>query len=89
FKGRSNRALSTVYYLNPNWSEADGGELIIYSPEKNDEPISKVTPLFNQCIIFLSDMFPHEVLASNKDRFSIAGWFRVNGTTQQHLDPSN
>ena len=32
--GKPVRQLTTVYYLNPDWSESDGGELLIY---KDDE----------------------------------------------------
>lgn len=87
FKGRSNRILSTVFYLNPAWSQNDGGELLMYTDEQST-PLLVVPPLFNSCIIFLSDVFPHEVLASRGDRFSIAGWFRVNNNSAEHLDPS-
>ncbi|MEC7468361.1 MAG: 2OG-Fe(II) oxygenase, partial [Pseudomonadota bacterium] len=31
--------------------------------------------------------FPHEVLPATRDRFSIAGWFRVNNSTAQRVDP--
>jgi SM-20-related protein len=37
--------------------------------------------VFNSCMIFLSDTFPHEVLTSRSDRYSIAGWYRVNGNS--------
>ncbi|GLS27968.1 2OG-Fe(II) oxygenase [Marinibactrum halimedae] len=32
FKGRSNRRLSTVFYLNRDWPEGAGGELLLYPP---------------------------------------------------------
>ena len=32
----------------------------------------------NKLIVFLSDIFPHEVLPSNKKRYAIAGWFRID-----------
>lgn len=87
FKGRSNRILSTVYYLNPDWSKNNGGELLLYGDEQSS-PFLIVPPLFNTCIIFLSDAFPHEVLPSRCDRYSIAGWYRVNNNSTEHLDPS-
>ncbi|MFT5841081.1 MAG: SM-20-related protein [Flavobacteriales bacterium] len=83
FKGdtkqaQSSRALSTVFYLNPEWVENDGGELLLYA-DQQVSPLLIVPPLFNGCVVFLSDMFPHEVLTTRCDRYSIAGWFRVNG----------
>lgn len=90
FKGRSNRVLSTVYYLNHDWVKADGGELALYSPdEQQDIPLALIEPVFNLCVIFLSDRFPHEVLASHKDRYSIAGWFRINGSVNGKVDPAS
>lgn len=74
---RSNRALSTVFYLNPNWGKEEGGELLLYADE-SVSPLLIVPPQFNDCIIFLSDEFPHEVLTSRRDRYSIAGWYRQN-----------
>jgi SM-20-related protein len=86
FKGRSNRILSSVFYLNPHWSENDGGELLLYADEQ-PSPLLIVPPRFNSGILFLSDVFPHEVLASRCDRFSIAGWYRVNNQSTEHVDP--
>lgn len=77
FKNSKNRVVTTVYYLNNDWSQEDGGELLIYN--ENNELITKVSPQSNTLVVFLSDKFPHEVLPSNKKRFSIAGWFRVEG----------
>ncbi|MBN7824925.1 2OG-Fe(II) oxygenase [Bowmanella dokdonensis] len=87
FKGKTNRILSTVLYLNPGWTADDGGELLMY--EKDDkQPFLKLTPLFGQMVIFLSERFPHEVLAAKRDRYSIAGWFRVNNSIGGAIDPA-
>ena len=77
FSGKSNRKLTTVFYLNPDWDQNDGGELLIYANEKGEIPFKTVSPQMNRLVIFLSDEFPHEVLAAQKDRYSIAGWFRL------------
>jgi SM-20-related protein len=74
-QGHSNRVLSTVFYMNSDWGENDGGELLLYS-DKQVSPLLTVPPVFNSCMIFLSDTFPHEVLTSQCDRYSIAGWYR-------------
>jgi len=80
FKGQSNRILSTVFYLNQHWQQDDGGELIIYSSSDNDgdKSLCRVLPELGTMAIFLSEQFPHEVLAAKRDRYSIAGWFQVN-----------
>jgi len=77
FKGKSSRAVTTVFYLNPEWEQTDGGELIIYHPDSEDI-LCRVSPEFGTMVIFLSECFPHEVLAATRDRYSIAGWFRVD-----------
>jgi SM-20-related protein len=72
-----NRVLSTVLYLNENWLPENGGELLIYA-EDDTQIVEKISPLFGRLVIFLSEKFPHEVLPANRERKSIAGWFRVN-----------
>ena len=76
FKGSKNRVVTTVYYLNDNWKEGDGGEIIIY--DKHYMQLAKIPPKSDTLIVFLSEEFPHEVLPSNTKRYSIAGWFRVD-----------
>jgi len=76
FRGSKNRVVTTVLYLNQEWDEANGGELIIYDEE--DRAITKVIPKAGTLVVFLSDKFPHEVLPSKVKRHSIAGWFRID-----------
>jgi len=76
FKHSKNRVVTTVYYLNENWSKDDGGELLVY--DKDDNAIKKVTPHANTLVVFMSEEFPHAVLPAKRDRYSIAGWFRVD-----------
>ncbi|ABG42192.1 2OG-Fe(II) oxygenase [Paraglaciecola sp. T6c] len=86
FKGNSNRLLSSVVYLNADWVKADGGELLMFHDDQVS-PFLIVEPTFNQCIIFLSEQFPHEVRAAKRDRYSIAGWFRTNNSIGGQIDP--
>ncbi|MCY7295534.1 2OG-Fe(II) oxygenase [Alteromonas sp. a30] len=86
FKGEANRVLSLVTYLNPDWQQNAGGELVLYRDEHDREGI-KVTPLHGTIVAFLSEDFPHEVLPATRDRFSIAGWFRINTSIAGQLDP--
>jgi len=76
FKNSKNRVVTTVYYLNEEWSERDGGELLVYDMEHN--LITTILPRANTLVVFLSDKFPHEVRPAHKKRYSIAGWFRVD-----------
>jgi len=79
FRGNRNRMVTTVFYLNPEWDATDGGELLIYR-EEEPTPFVRVLPRMGTLVVFLSDCFPHEVAAARRDRYSIAGWFRVNNT---------
>lgn len=87
FKGEANRMVSVVAYLNPGWEAADGGQLTLYDPA-NQDPLIQVTPAFGTVVIFLSEEFPHEVLPSWRDRYSIAGWYRVNNSARSPINPS-
>ena len=86
FQNQRNRVLSMVVYLNPSWGPDDGGELVLYRDNSDQEGI-KVTPLMGTVVLFLSEEFPHEVLPAKRDRYSIAGWYRVNGSTPERVDP--
>lgn len=86
FRGEANRILSVVIYLNPNWSHADGGELVLYKDDLDKEGI-KVVPLHGTIVVFLSEEFPHEVLPASRDRYSVAGWFRINTSINNKIDP--
>lgn len=86
FRGQANRVLSLVVYLNRAWQPNEGGELVLYVDEQDQEGI-KVTPTFGTVAVFLSEEFPHEVLPATRDRYSIAGWFRVNTSTGDRVDP--
>lgn len=94
FKGEANRVLSMVVYLNPGWLPEDGGELVIYTADQEDEngsnkptDVIKVTPAYATLVAFLSEEFPHEVLPAKRDRYSIAGWYRLNTSSTDKVDP--
>lgn len=77
FRGSTNRRLTTVLYLNPQWTAEDGGELLLYR-KRQKTAIETVLPEFGTLVVFLSEVFPHEVLPANKSRFSLTGWYRIN-----------
>ncbi|TDR20754.1 2OG-Fe(II) oxygenase [Marinicella litoralis] len=77
FKTGSNRKISSVLYLNKDWQNGDGGELLLYH-EGDEAPFMKVSPKYGTLVVFLSEDFPHEVLPAKRSRYSLTGWFRVN-----------
>ncbi|MBD2857376.1 2OG-Fe(II) oxygenase [Spongiibacter sp. KMU-158] len=88
FQGRTNRVLSTVTYLNPGWTVADGGQLLIYDKRDGEEQVvDSILPLMGTLVVFLSDRVPHEVVVAHRQRYSIAGWFRVNDSINGQLNP--
>ena len=86
FVGAANRVLSTVSYLNSEWQPGDGGELLLYAGS-SDEVVARVEPRAGTLAIFLSEEIPHEVRPARRDRYSIAGWYRVNASIQGQIDP--
>ncbi|MDX1796644.1 MAG: 2OG-Fe(II) oxygenase [Hydrogenovibrio sp.] len=85
FKAQANRVVTTVLYLNPNWRTENGGELVIYTG-KAEETI-KVSPAMGTLVVFMSEEILHEVLPAKEERFSIAGWFRLNTMQGTQVDP--
>ncbi|TAG78250.1 MAG: 2OG-Fe(II) oxygenase [Betaproteobacteria bacterium] len=80
------RVVSLVFYLNPVWQDADGGELVIYDDERAPPQtpraapqLARVLPIAGTMVAFRSEMFPHEVLPATTHRFSLTGWLRRDG----------
>lgn len=72
FKNNTSRQFSMISYLNSNWKEEDGGQLLIY-PESGEQLID---PTQGKTVFFKSSELQHEVLVSNKQRMSITGWLK-------------
>ncbi|MFQ2430629.1 2OG-Fe(II) oxygenase [Aeromonas caviae] len=85
FAGRSNRRLTSVFYLNNDWQPEAGGILRVY--DDSEQFLMDVSPRGGRLVLFLSEEFPHEVLPASRERYSIAGWFRVNGNGAGRVDP--
>jgi SM-20-related protein len=94
FKGQSNRVLSLVTYLNKGWQPDQGGELVLYpadtqgaSGQDNDQELVTVQPGFATLVVFLSEEFPHEVRVTSRERYAVAGWYRINSSSPDAVDP--
>jgi len=74
--GSQSRVISCVFYLNENWSPADGGILRIFDENSPEKIATEVEPVFGRSVFFLSDKIFHEVLKSFKERKSVTGWLR-------------
>ncbi len=74
FQNKKGRILSVIYYLNFDWIQENGGNLIIYTNKKGIEEAITVIPLAGRMVCFESDKLDHEVTEALLDRFSITGW---------------
>jgi SM-20-related protein len=69
-KSGSNRVISFLLYLNEDWKEEDGGQLVIYHEEGQS---TTVDPSAGKLALFLSEK-EHEVLVTSRIRQSVTGW---------------
>lgn len=76
FRHKRGRLVTIVYYLNDSWQPDHGGQLRMF--DQDDQHLLDVAPVFNRLLVFMSEEFPHEVLPTAVDRYSIAGWFRTD-----------
>ena len=72
FKDNANRKYSMISYLNEDWQENDGGELLIYQNYNN----KKINPTQGKTVFFKSNELQHEVLVTQKRRMSVTGWLK-------------
>ena len=74
--GRAQRQVSLVLYLNQHWTPAAGGELRLFDAAGGHRDVE---PVGGRLVCFLTPGREHEVLATQRDRLSISGWFRSRG----------
>ncbi len=72
-RNQDTRVLTVITYLNENWQEDDGGELVLYFSGGEKK---RVMPEAGTMVCFLSAEFEHEVLPAKRERASLTGWFR-------------
>lgn len=72
FQNNTSRQYSLISYLNADWIESDGGQLMIHQPN-NDQTIS---PTQGKTVFFKSNELLHEVLVTQQRRMSITGWLK-------------
>lgn len=74
FNNNSNRQYSMISYLNENWEENDGGQLLV----QHEKSSQKINPTDGKMVFFKSDELLHEVLVTQKRRMSVTGWLKNN-----------
>jgi SM-20-related protein len=73
-RGRAQRRVSLVLYLNEGWAPGAGGELRIFDADAGHRDIE---PVAGRLTCFLTPGREHAVLPTQRDRFSVSGWFRA------------
>jgi SM-20-related protein len=75
--GTTDRIVTVILYLNPDWQAGDGGELKLWTAvgEKSGK-FELIEPRMGTLVCFMAGDFWHEVLPAKKARMSITGWFR-------------
>ncbi|TWV81250.1 2OG-Fe(II) oxygenase [Moraxella sp. VT-16-12] len=71
-KGRDERVISAVFYLNDDWTDSDGGQITVI--DKQGRTI-QLLPKLGRLVIFDSNLL-HQVEITHRQRFSIATWLR-------------
>ena len=73
-RGREQRKVSLVLYLNEAWQPGIGGELRIFDADGRHRDVE---PRAGRLVWFLTAGREHAVLPTQRERFSISGWFRA------------
>jgi len=78
------RVLTLVYYLNPDWSEGQGGHLRLYPETERraisygigfDDDVADVLPVEDSLAMFRADWMVHEVRPTEWKRSALTLWF--------------
>lgn len=73
FRSNNHRKFSMISYLNENWIESNGGQLVIHH---NDRTAQEILPLNCKTVFFQSDVLEHEVVKATRPRMSVTGWLK-------------
>ncbi|KAE9030820.1 hypothetical protein PR003_g10026 [Phytophthora rubi] len=69
--GDDGKCVTAVLYLNEDWEEADGGEIVLYPFPKSRVVVQ---PRFGELVLFSSQQMLHRVLPSTKPRYALTTW---------------
>lgn len=82
--GDPNRVITAIWYVNPGWQDAWGGELVAHL----DAGSRAVSPREDRLVIFRSESVLHEVLPAYAPRFALTAWYRGAEALPLLPDPS-
>lgn len=72
-RGRAGRRLTAIYYANPAWTPADGGQLEVFGA---DGASQRIDPIGDRLVVFLSEQVEHRVLpVTGSPRVAVTAWY--------------
>ncbi|GMF47916.1 unnamed protein product [Phytophthora fragariaefolia] len=69
--GDDGKCITAVLYLNEDWEQGDGGEIVLYPYPK---PRVVVQPRFGELVLFSSQQMLHRVMPTTKPRYALTTW---------------
>ncbi|CAH0519233.1 unnamed protein product [Peronospora belbahrii] len=69
--GDDGKCVTAVLYLNENWKEHDGGEIVLYPFPR---PRVVLQPCFGHLVLFLLQQMLHRVMPAFKQRYALTTW---------------
>lgn len=75
FPGSTNRKITAICYLNPEWTPRQGGYLRLYLESEELD----IEPVLDRLVVFVSDRIEHEVLPAFAMRRTVTVWYRQRG----------
>jgi hypothetical protein len=86
------RRLNVLVYLNPGWTDADGGELQLFAPG-SAEPSVEIAPVFGRLVVFRTDdRSPHGFttpVAPGRVRRSLAFYYYTATESDEFAGDTN
>lgn len=76
FRDDDRRALTSIVYLNEDWTAADGGQLRFWTDPSGEGESFDIVPTGGTLVTFLSELYWHEVLPARRQRLALTGWFK-------------
>jgi SM-20-related protein len=76
FRDDDRRTLTAIVYLNEAWTESDGGLLRLWTDPSGEGETVVIAPEGGKLVVFLSELYWHEVLPARRTRLALTGWFK-------------
>lgn len=82
------RQINVLLYLNPSWSDADGGQLELFQ-KSDSSPVKRISPQFARCIMFQTNHRSihgvHPIRAGAPPRQSIAMYYYTSQESREFM----